>query len=45
MSVQKAKSKVAKMTKQIIEKQVRKDKYPGPPICCGLLHQPKRPKN
>ena len=48
MCKMKENKKIKKMALKVVEKIVRneveKDKYGDPPICFGIIHQPKRPK-
>lgn len=36
--------KALKVVEKIVRNEVEKDKYGDPPICFGIIHQPKRPK-
>ncbi len=36
--------KVLQMVAKVIGSEVRKNERMWPPICCGVVHQPKRPK-
>ncbi len=37
--------KVLQTVAKIIGSEVRKNESMWPPICCGVVHQPKRPKD
>lgn len=36
---------VLKVLECVTRKEAEKSKYPWPPLCSGLLHQPKRPES
>ncbi len=36
--------KALKVVEKIVRYEVEKDNYGDPPICFGIIHQPKRPK-
>lgn len=41
----KIKKEALKVVERILRNEVKKDQWGGnPPICSGILHQPKRPK-
>ncbi|MBD5391251.1 cyclic lactone autoinducer peptide [bacterium] len=40
----KIKKKALKVVERIARNEVSKDGWGDPPICFGILHQPKRPK-
>ncbi len=43
MSYEKLKTKVLVNLKNTLEKNVEREKVRWPPICNGIVHQPKRP--
>lgn len=40
----KIKKMALKVVERIVRNEVEKDKWGDPPICLGITHQPKRPK-
>ncbi|MDE6233192.1 MAG: cyclic lactone autoinducer peptide [Lachnospiraceae bacterium] len=40
----KIKKMALKVVEKIVRNEVERDKYGDPPICFGIIHQPKRPK-
>jgi hypothetical protein len=40
----KIKKMALKMVERIVRNEVEKDGWGDPPVCSGIIHQPKRPK-
>ncbi|MBQ6886757.1 MAG: cyclic lactone autoinducer peptide [Lachnospiraceae bacterium] len=38
-------SKVLRVVEKIVRNEVEKNCFDWPPVCMGIFHQPKRPKN
>lgn len=42
---EKVANRVLRVLEKIVQKEVEKNCYDWPPVCMGIFHQPKRPKN